>query len=85
MMLQQIALMEPSKHHSDMWLNYLKAAKMAQDAVDASSSAVQDVVESFNAFRMRHEETKAPSIKELTSGNFSPAEDAEADKEGMDY
>ena len=85
MLLQQIALVEPSKYHSEMWLNYLRAAKMAQEAVDASSSAVQDVVESFNAFRLRHEETKAPSIKELTGGNFSPAEGIEDGEDGMDY
>ncbi len=85
MMLEQISMREPSKYHSEMWLNYLKAAKMAQEAVDASSSAVQDVVESFNAFRMRHEETNAPSIKELTGGNFSPAESADGGEDEMDY
>lgn len=85
MMLQQAAMREPSKYHSEMWLNYIKAAKMCQDAVDASGSAVQDVVESFNAFRMRHEETQAPSIKELTGGNYSPAENAEDGEDGMDY
>ena len=85
MMLQQIAMMEPSKAHSDMWLNYIKAAKMCQEAVDASSSAVQDVVESFNAFRMRHEETKVPSVKELTGGNYSPAEGVTDINEELDY
>lgn len=85
MMLEQTSMHEPSKNHSEMWLNYIRAAKMCQDAVDSSGSAVQDVVESFNAFRMRHEETKAPSIKELTGGNFSPAENAEDGEDGMDY
>jgi len=85
MMIQQIAMLEPSRHHSEMWLNYIRAAKMCQEAVDASGSAVQDVVESFNSFRLRHEESNTPSIKELTGGNYSPAENAEDGEDGMDY
>ena len=85
MCLQQIAMQPPSKYHSEMLLNYLRAAKISQEGIDASSAAVQDVVESFNAFRMRNVETRAPSIKQLTKGNFSPAENVEGEEEELDY
>ena len=85
MCIQQIAMEPPSKRHSEMLLNYLKVAKLSQEGVDASAAAVKDVVESFQAFRMRNVETKAPSIKQLTKGNFSPAEQVEGGEEELHY
>jgi hypothetical protein len=83
--LQQLYMQPPSKAHSEMMLNYLKVAEIAQRGIDASSAAVKDVVESFNAFRMRNIETRAPSIKQLTKGNFSPAEQVDGSEEELDY
>lgn len=85
MCIQQIAMDPPSKRHSETLLNYLKVAKLSQEGVDASSAAVKDVVESFQAFRMRNVETKAPSITQLTKGNFSPAEQVDGDEEELKY
>lgn len=85
MMLMQISQMKPSKYHSEMLLNYLRAMKMAQEGVDASSDAVRDVVQAFGAFKMRHEEPQTPSVQQLTGGNVSDAEGGEGAEEKIEY
>jgi hypothetical protein len=85
MLLRQIFMQTPSKNHADMMLSYVRVAKLAQEGVDSSAAAVQDVVESFNAFRLRNVETKAPSVVQLTQGNYSPAEIHEEGEGELEY
>ena len=86
MCVQQIAHRMPSEGHSKMLLNYTRAATMAQQQLDSSSSAMVDIVEHFNQFKMKRIEVKTPSVMELTRGNFSGAEDQAADTEKLtDY
>lgn len=77
--IQQIALSTPSRHHAEMLRNYAQVAKLGQEEIDATTNAVEDVVQAFQAFRMRHVEQQTPSIKELTGGNYSEAHHALAE------
>lgn len=85
MCIQQIAMHQPSKYHSEMLLNYTRAMKLAQEGIDSSSDAVRDVVQAFHSFRMRHAEMTVPSIQQLTGGNFSEAEGGSDTEERLDY
>lgn len=85
MCAMQIAMDRPSKDHARMLLDYAKTAKLGQDGIDASADAVSDVVQAFSAFRMRHVESKTPTIQQLTGGNFSDAETAAGDEEKLEY
>lgn len=85
MFLQQIMMQPPSKYHADMYLTYLKAAKLAQEGINENDSAVEDIVQAFNSFRLRTEAPPSISVKQLTGGNFSPAEVASEGEEEMKY
>jgi hypothetical protein len=85
MAAMQIAMYAPSRNHSEMLLNYVRAAKIGQEGVDSTESAVKDVVKAFNAFRMRHVETATPSVKELTGGKFSEAEAGISGEDKLEY
>lgn len=74
----------PSEEHSKTLLNYARVASLAQQQVDASSNAMQDIVEHFNQFRMKREKIVTPSIQQLTGGNYSEAEDLAGDKEKLE-
>lgn len=85
MMIMQIAMEPPSRYHSEMLLNYLRAMKMAQEGIDASSDAIRDVVQAFSAFKMRHAEIQTPSVQQLSGGNVSEAEGGEGAEEKIEY
>lgn len=85
MAAMQISMYPPGRNHSEMLLNYTRAAKIGQEGVDSTESAVKDVVKAFNAFRMRHVETQVPSIKQLTGGQFSEAESGTSGEDKLEY
>lgn len=66
-------------------LNYARVARSAQEEVNNSSDAVNDILEGFNAFRMRRKQIAAPSVKQLTGGNFTPAQDVIAVEDKIEY
>lgn len=66
-------------------LNYARVARSAQEEVNSSSDAVRDVLESFNAFRMKRRNLGAPSVKQLTGGEFTTAEDLTAMEDKIEY
>lgn len=66
-------------------LNYSRVAKAAQEEVNNSSDAVNDILEGFNAFRMKRRNLNAPSITQLTGGNFTHAESVEAMEDKIEY
>lgn len=66
-------------------LNYARVARSAQEEINNSSDAVNDILEGFNAFRMSRKNISAPSVKQLTGGNFTPAEDIIVVEDKIDY
>ena len=84
MCFMQQATAPPSVPHSKMMLNYARLAGMAQERIDASTSATEDLVEHFNQFQMKRQHIATPPIQQLTGGNFSSAEDHSADAERID-
>lgn len=66
-------------------LNYARVARSSQEEVNNSSDAARDVLDSFNAFRMRRSKLDAPSMKQLTEGNFTTAEDVAAAEDKIEY
>lgn len=66
-------------------LNYARVARSAQEEINNSSDAVNDILEGFNAFRMRRRPLEAPSVKQLTGGEFTPAEDIVTVEDKIDY
>lgn len=66
-------------------LNYARVARSAQEEVNNSSDAVNDILEGFNAFRMRRKRVESPSVKQLTGGNFTPAQDIIAVEDKIEY
>jgi hypothetical protein len=66
-------------------LNYARVARSAQEEVNNSSDAVNDILEGFNAFCMKRKEISAPSVKQLTGGSFTPAEDIVAVEDKIEY
>lgn len=85
MAAMQIAMYPPGRNHSEMLLNYTRAAKIGQEGIDSTENAVKDVVKAFNAFRMRHVENQTPSIKELTGGRYSDAESGDSGDDKLGY
>lgn len=86
MCIKQIEHRFPTIEHSKMMLNYARVCDLSQRQVDASESATEDIVKTFNSFRMKREEVRRTPIQQLTGGNFSEAEDVTASKEGIgDY
>ena len=83
MCIQQIAHRYPTPDHAKMLLDYARVCKMSQEQLDASANATEDIVQSFNSFRMRREELPKTSIQQLTGGNFSEAEDTSTTEEGI--
>lgn len=77
----------PSRDHSQMFLNYAKAAALMQRAADEVEQEDTDMVSAYRAFHLKVEQIDNPSILELTEGNFSPAEGLSAGggSEEMDY
>ena len=74
-----------SAEDSKALLNYARVAKTAQEEVNNSSDAVRDVLESFNTFRMRRSGLQAPSLKQLTGGDYTTAEDVAALEDKIEY
>jgi len=83
MCIQQIAHRYPTTDHAKMLLDYTRVAKISQEQLDASANATEDIVQSFNSFRMRRVEINQTPIQQLTGGRFSEAEDLVSSEEGM--
>jgi len=78
---------EPAtKDVSTAFKNFVQAAKMSQEEVNTSEAAMTDVLDSFQAFKMKTVVSQVPSLLELTDGSFSEAEDVTGseDKINMD-
>lgn len=71
--------------HAKMTLNYARVAKMAQEEVTSSAEAMQDILKSFQAFKMKHSDQKIPSIQQLTDGSFTEAEDIAGVEDKLEY
>lgn len=71
---KELEFQPAGKDHSTALKNYVQAATSAQQEVTSSAAAMQDVLDSFQAFKMRTSEEKVPSIMEL-EGGFTEAED----------
>ena len=74
-----------SEEDSRTILNYARIAKTAQEEINNSSDAVKDVLDSFNAFSMKRTSMNAPSVKQLTEGNFTSAGDVIAIDDEINY
>lgn len=74
-----------SSDDSKALLNYARVARAAQEEINNSSDAVRDVLESFNAFRMKRKGIDAPSIKQLTGGEYTTAENVTAIEDKIEY
>ena len=86
MCIKQIEHRYPTEEHARTLLNYARACHLSQQQLDASANAVTDIVDSFNAFRMRRVSTQIPSVQQLTRGNVSEAEDVAGERENLgDY
>lgn len=66
-------------------LNYARVARSAQEEINNSSDAVNDILEGFNAFRMKRKPLDAPSVKQLTGGNYTTAESIVEIEDKIDY
>lgn len=86
MCIKQLEHRYPNKEHAKALLDYTRVCDISQRQVDASESATEDIVKTFNSFRMKRKEADRTPIQQLTGGNFSEAEDLAAGKEGIgDY
>lgn len=85
MKIKEIELRPAHMEHSQTFLNYARAAKIAQEEVANTSDAMKDVLSHFQAFRMQHSEMTTPSIGQLTGGNFSEAEDVAGASDDISY
>lgn len=74
-----------SAQHAKMLLNYARVAKMSQEEVTSSAEAMQDILKSFQAFKMRHSTNQPPSIQQLTEGSYTEAEDVAGVEEKLEY
>jgi len=66
-------------------LNYSRVARSAQEEINNSSDAVNDILEGFNAFRMKRKPLGAPSVKQLTGGDFTTAENVLSVEDKINY
>lgn len=62
---------KPGIDDSKAMLNYARVARTAQDEINNSDDASRDVLDSFQAFKMRRQSLKNPGMKELTGGNYT--------------
>lgn len=83
MCIQQIAHRYPCSDHAKTLLDYTRTAKLSQEQLDASANATEDIVQTFNSFRMRLEEKDQVPLQQLTGGRFSEAEDTTASEDGI--
>jgi len=74
-----------SAEDSKALLNYTRVAKVAQDEVNNSADAVNDILDGFNAFKMRRKNLEAESVKQLTGGDYTSAEDITSVRDEIEY
>jgi len=81
MFIQQMADRPVGERHARAFLAYVRAAKWAQEGIEATTDATQDVLEAFSTFRMRHVKPEVAAVKELTRGNYTPPASMEEEDE----
>lgn len=79
MFLQELALQNPSSKHAKAWLDYLKAARLAQVALDDVENETEDVLVAFKSFKLKTKSGSVESLDELTKGNYTQPEVVEDD------
>ena len=57
--------------HSKMMKNYSDVVKMAESEMRQSDVALKDVLQAFEKFRLRKDDTTVPSIEEVAGPNYS--------------
>lgn len=57
--------------HSKMMKNYSDVVKMAENEMRQSDVALKDVLQAFEKFRLRRDDTSVPSIEEVAGPNYS--------------
>jgi hypothetical protein len=57
--------------HSKMMKNYSDVVKMAESEMRQSDVALKDVLQAFEKFRLRRDDSTVPAIEEVAGPNYS--------------